>query len=69
MRRNPTSPTVAPTYDDNRAPAASTSSTSPAGAARPRATKTIAATYAPPNMAHASECQPAEAQRAAAIGA
>src|SRR4051812_30108674 len=68
-RRNPISPTVAPTYADSRAPAASTSSTSPAGAASPQATNTIAPTYAPPKIAQANVCQTAELQRTASSGA
>ena len=52
-RRKPISPTVAPTYADSRAPAASTSSTSPADACRPAATYTIAPTYPAPKTAQA----------------
>ena len=55
-RRKPISPTVAPMYADSRAPAASTSSTSPAGAPRPDDTNTTAPTYATPKTAHASAC-------------
>jgi len=40
-------------YADSREPAASTSSTSPAGAARPDDTKTTAPPYAQPKIAHA----------------
>src|SRR5579872_4995635 len=56
-------------YADRRAPAANTSSTLAAGAARIEATNTTAPTYASPKIAHASECQTAEPQRALAIGA
>src|SRR5436190_1946733 len=64
----PFSPTVAPTYAERRAPAASNSNTSPGGAPRPDDTNTTAPTYAPPNTAHASVCQNADPQRAAESG-
>jgi len=58
-RRKPISPTVAPMYADRRAPAASTSSTSPGVARIPHAAKTIVPTYPAPKIAHASVCQTA----------
>ena len=63
-RRNPISPTVAPTYADSRAPAARTSRTLPAEACSPEATNTIAPTYPAPNTAQARVCHPALPHRA-----
>lgn len=59
---------MAPIYIDSRAPAASTSSTSPGGAASHDDTNTTAPTYASPNSAHPSAFQNALPQRAVAIG-
>ena len=53
-RRNPASRTVWPTYFERRLPAASTSSTSPAEALMPAATKMMAPTYAAPNAPQAT---------------
>src|SRR5213592_272715 len=67
-RRNPISPTVPPMYAERREPAASTSSTSPGGAASTDATNTTAPTYAAPKIAHASVCHTALRRRARATG-
>ena len=67
-RRNPISPTVPPMYAERRAPAASTSSTSPGGAASTDATNATAPTYAAPKIAHASACHRALRLRALATG-
>src|SRR5262245_8767920 len=55
-------------YAESREPAASTSSTLPAGASSPDETNTIAPTYAAPKNAQASVCHIAEGQATAAIG-
>src|SRR5260370_16948537 len=55
-------------YADNRAPAASTSSTALAGAPRPDDTNTIAPTYAKPKIAQASACHNADPHRVVATG-
>jgi hypothetical protein len=53
---------------DNREPAASTSSTDPAEAWSPDATKTTPPTYALPKIVHAATCHAAVRHRSAAIG-
>src|SRR5450755_4942518 len=67
-RRNPISPTVAPTYCESRLPATSTRITEPGDAFSPDATNTIAPTYAAPKRLHARVCHSALVHRASATG-